>query len=236
MRCRALFYALFYLGVGGLVASPGPFCDDHQTSVNTSRPPKGRPRDRRSMRDLIAIVENAGSLPPMYVEAMIHLGRVLQHAGGVVVGGAAVTFYTGGTILSGDFDFVIHMDNVAFAEAMRSEGFIAEDRQGHLRIGWYHPELPIYGFQSVSGPLFDGNSDPAKLRSANFRGNTIVFASPEDLIADRLGQQAVAGPTDHSRLLQARLLYRMVPDLDEDYMMRRIKQESGDPKLLRGGA
>ena len=184
----------------------------------------------------MVIPENAGSLPPTYIEVMAYLGRVFQRARGVVVGGAAVTFYTGGAILSGDFDIVIHTNNEVFAEAMRLEGFVAENRQGHLKIGWYHPDLPSYGFQAVSGPLFDGNSDPFKLRSARFGGNPVVFASPEDLIADRMGQQAVASPTDDSRLMQARLIYRLVPDLDEQYMTRRIEQEGGNPDLLRGGA
>ena len=69
------------------------------------------------MGNLMAIVETADSLPPNYVEALTRLGRVLQQAHGIVVGGAAVTFYTGGAILSGDFDFVIQMNNEAFAEA-----------------------------------------------------------------------------------------------------------------------
>ena len=113
---------------------------------------------------------------------------------------------------------------------------MAEDRTGRLKIGYYHPDLPRYGFQAVSGPLFDGRSDVSKLRSYRFGGNPVVFASPEDLIADRLGQQAVASPTDDSRLIQARLIYRLAPNLDLNYMTRRIKQDGGDPDLLGGVA
>lgn len=67
---------------------------------------------------------------------------------------------------------------------------------------------------------------------AGFGGNAIVFAGPEDLIGDRMGQQAVASPTDRSRLYQARLILALTPGLDEPLMVRRIEEAGGDPDLL----
>jgi hypothetical protein len=62
----------------------------------------------------------------------------------VLVGGAATAIYTGGLFPSGDFDIVAAWDE-EFDKAMLSHGFRAEDRSGHLRIGYYHPDHPGYG-------------------------------------------------------------------------------------------
>ena len=54
----------------------------------------------------------------------------------------------------------------------------------------------------------------------------------EDLIADRLGQHAVASPTDDSRLRQARSLFLLGQDIDLAYLRRQVTEEGGDPALL----
>jgi hypothetical protein len=53
------------------------------------------------------------------------------------------------------------------------------------------------------------------------------------MIADRLGQAAVASPTDKSRLLQARALFRLAPSLDRDYLRRRVVQEAATWPISR---
>ena len=54
------------------------------------------------------------------------------------------------------------------------------------------------------------------------------------MIADRLAQHAVASPTDDSRLRQAVLLFQIADELDLDYLIRRVRDEGGDPSLLPG--
>ncbi|MCB8878111.1 hypothetical protein [Acidisoma silvae] len=151
----------------------------------------------------------------------------------VLVGGAAAAIYTDGLFMSGDFDFVAASDDHLKA-ALLAAGFVEETRQGRLSGGFYHPSYPEYGVEQVSGPLFDGRSDPDRLVliRAHAAGE-IALPAVEDLIADRLAQHEVRGShTDHSRLEQAKAMFRLAPKLDISYLKRRIEQEQGDFDLL----
>src|SRR5262245_41499635 len=81
-------------------------------------------------------VENA-VLRAEYVEALILLAKVCGevvekgYPHPVLVGGAAVEFYTGGAVVSGDFDFVTPHHQV-FEEILPKYGFISEEK----RPGW----------------------------------------------------------------------------------------------------
>ncbi|MBY0335316.1 MAG: hypothetical protein K2X11_01800 [Acetobacteraceae bacterium] len=63
-------------------------------------------------------------------------------------------------------------------------------------------------------------------------GSAIALPPVEDLIADRLGQHAVASPTDDSMLEQAKLLVSIAESLDLAYLETRVRQEGGDFSLL----
>jgi hypothetical protein len=76
----------------------------------------------------------------------------------VLVGGAATAILTDGAFMSGDFDLVAPADH-AFETAMLEAGFLKEHRPGFVLRGFYHPDHPDYGFEPVSGQLFDGKSD-----------------------------------------------------------------------------
>jgi hypothetical protein len=175
-------------------------------------------------------------LPKSFHEVVALLGEVFdeyQKVTGlraVLVGGAAVSLYTQGRYVSGDFDVVAGVHD-AFDLAMKNNGFVTEDRRGHLLVGWYHPQYPSLGVQVVSGPLFDGMSDPTKIKVISVGRGHLSMAAVEDLIADRLGQFAASNNLDQSLLRQAKWLVRM-PDLDRSYLVRRIRQESGDPSLV----
>lgn len=178
------------------------------------------------------------SLPDDYIAALERLAFAFtsyrQRTGGaaVLVGGAATAIYTGGQFPSADFD-VVAVGDQQFNAAMAEHGFQREDRPGHLLIGFYHPDHPGYGFQQVSGPLFDGQSDQTRLfRMAVTAPGEITLPSIEDMIADRLGQYAAAPPSDTSRLQQAKALFSLAETLDNDYLLDRIIAESGDPTLL----
>ncbi len=178
-------------------------------------------------------------LPDGYMEALYTLGRAATRyrveTGGemVLVGGGATAILTAGSFHSADFDLVAMVDD-AFERAMLAEGFRHEDRQGYLLIGYYHPDHPVYGFQQVSGDLFDGLADRKRMVRLKLREpDHITMPAVEDMIADRLGQHAAGGNlTDDSRLRQARILYQLALEPDMNYLLRRIGDECGDPALL----
>jgi hypothetical protein len=79
----------------------------------------------------------------------------------VIVGGAAVEYYTGGAIMSGDCDIVAVAD-MAFEAALLAEGFRREDRPGHVQRGFYHPDFAI-GIEIVGDSLFGGETDASRI-------------------------------------------------------------------------
>jgi hypothetical protein len=175
-----------------------------------------------------------------YVSALIPLSQAFETyakvAGHfpVLVGGAATAIYTDGRFPSGDFDVVAASDPT-FDAAMLEQGFIREDRAGKLKIGFYHPDHPNFGYQQVTGPLFDGRSDSKRLVRVTLTEDgaiAVVLPAIEDIIADRLAQHAIASPTDESRLLQAQALFKLAATIDMPYLLRRILDEQGDPALL----
>ena len=151
-----------------------------------------------------------------------------QHV--VIVGGAAVSFYTQGAILSGDFDIVA---DIAFEQFLFQFGFCKETGAGRLLGGYFHPDVPRLGFEFVSGALFEGKADNDKLLAVPILDDKeVVFPAIEDLIADRLGQFASSKNRDESMLIQAKLLFDLASDCDHAYLKRRIIEETGDPAVI----
>ena len=145
----------------------------------------------------------------------------------VLVGGATVVVLTAGRFFSGDFDFTASNDEV-MAECMAAAGFLRETG-AFLRKGWYHPKHPAFGFEQVSGSLFDGRTERDRLFKVELReGETIVLPPVEDMIADRLAQHSQASPTDTSRLDQARAMLVVSGTVDRAYLLQRVEEEGGD--------
>jgi len=141
----------------------------------------------------------------------------------ILVGGAAAELYSGSTITTGDFDVVTGRQG-AFEEALRELGFSRPLGPGHTPLGWIHPELKL-GFEVVSGSLFDGMADSARVRLIDFDPDgAIAVISLEDMIADRMGQYASG--TAPELLGQARVLFALHPDADLAYLERRIREET----------
>lgn len=150
----------------------------------------------------------------------------------ILVGGAATAILTAGAFMSGDFDIIAGND-AAFARAMEAAGFRIDARVGRLLGGYYHPDFPEYGVELVSGPAFDGRADWARVLKPVFRGeNSLTLPAFEDIIADRLGQHAVASQSDDSRMQQAQMLLAMAKSVDMEYLKRRVNEEGGDLGLL----
>jgi len=176
-------------------------------------------------------------LSPEYLAALELLGRVCEKyriqtgAPAYLVGGAAVAIMTAGAFPSFDFDLVVASDD-AFEAVLFAHGFRREDRAGRLRFGYYHPDHLAFGWQLVTGPLFEGRTD--KTRAIRFEitdESAVTFPPFEDLIADRLGQYE-ANKVDTSRLDQARLLFQMAKNIDMDYLIRRVADEGSNAANL----
>jgi len=143
----------------------------------------------------------------------------------VLVGGGAVEYYTGGAVVSGDFDVVSAADETLTRELV-ALGFRKEDRKGHLLRGLYHPGLEI-GVEVVSGELFDGKSDESRvLEVALGKGGHVAVPPVEDLIADRMGQFCSIPEGDQDMLAQAILLFQLAGAVDETYLNSRILMET----------
>jgi len=177
------------------------------------------------------------ALTPEYLAALELLGRVCEKyriktgAPAYLVGGAAVAIMTAGAFPSFDFDLVVASDE-EFEAILLAHGFKREDRPGWLRFGYYHPEHPAFGWQLVTGPLFDGRSDRTRVvRFEITAESAVTFPVIEDMIADRLGQYE-ANRRDTSRLEQAQLLFKMAKTIDKDYLAKRVADEGSDAALL----
>jgi len=143
----------------------------------------------------------------------------------VIVGGAAVEFYTSGAIVSGDFDLVTARQP-EFEEALVAAGFVREHRSGRLARGLYHPAFAI-GIEVVSGSLFDGKADPLRIYMVDVRdGATVAIAPIEDLIADPMAQHALDPRGAEEMLDQAVTLYRYARSLDETSLDRRTREQT----------
>lgn len=147
----------------------------------------------------------------------------------VLVGGAAVEFYTGSGITTGDFDLATGRQD-AFEEELQRVGFVRPSGLGVMTRGWVHPDLKL-GFEVVSSTLLDGMAERERVRLITLEPDgAIEVLSVEDMIADRVGQYASG--TARDRLDQARALFALFPDVDRAYLERRVRYESaGDHGL-----
>jgi hypothetical protein len=168
---------------------------------------------------------------PEFVTALELVGRAFNevvamgHPRPVIVGGAAVEYYTGGAVVSGDFDIVTAAETT-LVEALLNQGFRTEDRAEHLLRGYYHPDLAI-AVEIVGRSLFDGNADSSRVVVVQItEASDVAMVSVEDLIADRMGQFASTSEGVKAMLDQAIKLYQFAQYIDEPYLDARIRTET----------
>jgi len=147
----------------------------------------------------------------------------------ILVGGAAVEFYTGGEVVSGDFDVVTAAQH-DLEQALLRRGFERPSGPGMLMRGLLHRELRI-GVEVVSGTLFDGNAEETRVGLIDLGSTGVPIPAIEDMIADRLGQYS-SNEAGHPEMLgQAVRLYQIAMSrlefpLDREYLSRRIEHET----------
>ncbi len=141
----------------------------------------------------------------------------------ILVGGAAVEYYSGSAIATGDFDLCSPVQ-AELEEELQRLGFIRPSGPGKATRGWIHPTFRL-GFEIVANFPMEGSVAPSHLLLIDLMpGQSFVVISVEDLIADRMGQYASGTAPD--RIDQARALFRLHPDVDRAYLDRRIREES----------
>ena len=142
----------------------------------------------------------------------------------ILVGGAAVEYWSGSAVATGDFDLCSPVQSELEA-VMRHHGFVRPEGAGVATRGWIHPELAL-GFEIVGSAPLDGlvDRDRIPLIENILPNATFAILGVEDLIADRMGQYASGTAPD--RREQARLLFHLHTDLDRNYLERRIREES----------
>lgn len=153
-------------------------------------------------------------------DEMVRLG----YARPVLVGGAAVEYYSQSAISTGDFDLCTPRQP-QFEAIMQRYGFVRPSGRGKATRGWIHPELAL-GFEIVASVPFDGALDREHILLIEGLGPACGFAiiAVEDVIADRMGQFASGSAPE--MLVQARALLALHPDADMAYLERRIREET----------
>lgn len=153
-------------------------------------------------------------------EAMHHRGLPRP----ILVGGAAVEYYTASALMTGDIDLASPVQ-AELEEELLAHGFVRPRGPGHTPFGWIHPDLQL-GVEIVASAPLGGSVDPARLRLVRPIGETAPFRilPVEDMIADRMGQLASGAAPDMGE--QAAVLFALHPTLDRVYLDRRIRDES----------
>ena len=146
------------------------------------------------------------------------------HSRPVLVGGAAVEYYSQSAINTGDFDLCTPWQ-VQFEAIMQRHGFIRPSGPGMLTRGWMHPGLAL-GFEIVASVPMDGSvaRDRILLLGDFSSEGGFAIISVEDLIADRMGQYASGSAPE--MFGQAYALLALHPDADLVYLDSRIREES----------
>lgn len=147
----------------------------------------------------------------------------------ILVGGAVVELLVGSSIASGDFDLICEVPE-KLRDALLRHGF--EPMLANPLSALMHVETGM-AVEVVSGPLFDGMSDRNRLVLVDVGTGEILIPPVEDMIADRMGQDASAPRGVPEMRDQAVALYKVAEHLDHDYLDRRIREESVNTHTLQ---
>lgn len=143
------------------------------------------------------------------------LSRVLGDLGEpVVVGGSAVSFYTGGAYFSRDADLIVEAEPRILCERLGAVGF---ERRGSA---WVHREVDLV-VDFPAPPLLAG--DRSRLTHVHTEDGPVALIGLEDLLVDRLN--AAVHWNDAEAREWCVTMLAVHPDLDVGYLERRATQE-----------
>lgn len=142
----------------------------------------------------------------------------------ILVGGAAVEYYTGSALMTGDIDLASPVQP-ELEEELLAHGFARPIGPGHTPFGWVYPDLHL-GVEIVASTPLGGAVDAARIVLVRAAGGAALFRilPVEDMIADRMGQYASGAAPEMGE--QAAILFSLYPDLDRAYLDRRIRDET----------
>ncbi|GAB3454607.1 hypothetical protein [Insolitispirillum peregrinum] len=178
---------------------------------------------------------DASPYRPEFVDALTALAkacREVEQAGygcPILVGGAAIEFYVGSSMASGDFDLITSMSQ-PLRKALERQGF--KPSLSNPFSAMIHEQSGI-AVEAVSGMLFDGRADKERLLTVDLRVGKLVIPPIEDMIADRMGQDASAPRGVPAMKEQAIALYRLAEQLDLSYLDQRIRVGSVNTHTLQ---
>lgn len=159
------------------------------------------------------------------LELLARLSEAMHRRGlprPILVGGAAVEYFSGSAMMTGDVDLTSPVQLELEEELVRL-GFMKPEGLGHTPLGWIHPDFRL-GFEVVASTPMDGTIDYRRLLLVEFNDGAFASIPVEDLIADRMGQYASGSAPE--MLGQARHLFSLSLALDMPYLERRIREET----------
>lgn len=139
--------------------------------------------------------------------------RVLERYGdhAVVVGGSAVSFYTGGAYLSRDVDLITTVSGNQLVEVLAALGF--ERRDG----AWVHAETDVI----VDFPAPPLAGDPERITRVQTDDGPVAVIGIEDLLVDRLN--AVVHWKDTESREWCISMLALHKDLEMEYLRRQAE-------------
>lgn len=139
--------------------------------------------------------------------------RVLERFGdhAVVVGGSAVSFYTGGAYLSRDVDLITTVSGNQLVEVLAALGF--ERRDG----AWVHAETDVI----VDFPAPPLAGDPERITRVQTDDGPVAVIGIEDLLVDRLN--AVVHWKDTESREWCISMLALHKDLEMEYLRRQAE-------------
>lgn len=165
----------------------------------------------RGRLEALRAVENPLELQ---LRAAAVLSRVLGDFGEpVVVGGSAVSFYTGGAYLSRDVDLVAHAEPAVLRERLEAVGF---ERRGSA---WVHRELDVV----VDFPTPPLAGDYSRVVHVHTEDGPVAVIGLEDLLVDRLN--AAVHWNDAEAREWCVTMLAVHRDVDLEYLERRASEE-----------
>jgi predicted nucleotidyltransferase len=157
----------------------------------------------------------------MYVMSVLTPRLEEQGVMPVVIGGAAVEFYTRNWYATGDIDLAIHKDRRdAFYDVMREAGF---EKTGRM---WIREDLGLY--LEIPGDLED--IDTEKVTRVEVDQSYAYVVGLEDIIFDRVqAAKHWKSPRDQEQAVRMASLF--YDDVDWDYVRAKCREGESEDML-----